>query len=293
MRVGIVTDSTCDLTATALLRSGVAAVPLKIALGEELYRDWRDLAPSTLYDWMQQQDVAPSTLPADSSDFIPVYKRFLNSYDHIVSIHLSGKLSDTLGHAIDAANSLKEDFPDATKRIHFIDSGSTATALGDMVLAAAKEASEGAPLDNVIWAAERIRDSVYTLMSPASTRWLVREGHISKMQGAIRNLLQLRLIMSLNQGELRTDTVIPKNNTVPAFIRKLQRHFGETPLHVAIGFAGTNNDTLESIKRALELADLNIVRGRVQHVGPVMSAYLGPGSITLSAYPDLSASLLD
>jgi fatty acid-binding protein DegV len=48
MPVGIVTDSTCDLPAARLLKLGVAAVPLRIVIGDELYRDWRDVEPGTL-----------------------------------------------------------------------------------------------------------------------------------------------------------------------------------------------------------------------------------------------------
>ena len=48
-RVGIVTDSTCDLTPARLAALDVAMVPLKVLFGDEHFRDWIDLAPDEFY----------------------------------------------------------------------------------------------------------------------------------------------------------------------------------------------------------------------------------------------------
>ena len=287
MTVGIVTDSTCDLPAATLLRLGVAAVPLQVIVGEERYRDWRDVDPPTLYGWMRDEGALPRTSPPEPEDFLPVYRRFLASYDEVVSVHLSGKLSQTLEHARAAAAELG-----AEERIRFVDSGSATIALAEMVAAAAGEAAAGGDVEAVAFAAERIRDSVYILFSPPSLDWLVAGGRVGRARGLVGNLLGLRPILTIQEGEIATEATVRQGNAVDAMLRRLEERFGDTPVRVAIGYAGDDREEIERLKRLAERTSLTIVRGRVQAVGPVIGAHLGPGTTALCAYPDLGAALV-
>lgn len=286
MSVGIVTDSTCDLPAATLLRLGIAAVPLKVIVGDEVYRDWRDIDPLTLYGWMSDQGVMAETNPPAPEDFLPVYRRFLATYDEIVSVHLSSKLSLTLEHARAAAAELG-----AQDRIHFVDSGAATTALAEMVMASAREAADGGDAESVVFAAERIRDSIYILISPETLDWLVAGGRIGRARGLIGNLLGLRPILTLHEGEIATEGTIRQRGVVDNMLKRFEERFGDTPVRVAIGYAGNDREEIERLKRMIERTDLNIVRGRVQLVGPVIGAHLGPGTTALCAYPDLGAAL--
>jgi len=44
-KVGIVTDSTCDIEPSQLAEIGVEMVPLTVHFGDEHFRDWIDLRP--------------------------------------------------------------------------------------------------------------------------------------------------------------------------------------------------------------------------------------------------------
>lgn len=286
MTVGIVTDSTCDLPAATLLRLGVAAVPLKVIVDGVTYRDGRDLDPHDLYARMRDGGARPETQPPEPEEFVPVYRRFLGSYDEIVSIHLSGRLSRTLENARAAAAELG-----AEERIHFVDSGAATIALAEMVAAAAAEAAEGGDVEGVRFAAERIRESALMLFSPASLDWLVAGGRIGRARGMVGSLLGLRPILTMTEGEIALEATVRHPNALDAMLRRLEKRFGDTPVRVAIGYAGDDREEIERLKRRTERTSMNIVKGRVQIVGPAIGAHLGPGSTALCAYPDLGAVL--
>ena len=286
MSVGIVTDSTCDLPAAKLLKLGVAAVPLKVIVGSETYRDWRDLDPLQLYEWMTTKGALPQTSPPDVQDFLPVYKRFLNTYEHIVSIHLSSKLSETMLRAQEAAAELG-----AEHRIHFVDSGAASAPLAEIVIGAAAAASTNGQLADVLDAAERVKSNIYTLITPVSLEWLKHGGQLSRVKGTFGNLFGLRPVLTLQEGAVATDGTTRQNAIIETFITRLKKRFGVAPIRMTLGFAGKSREEIESIKRAIEQSGLNIISGRVQLIGPVIGAKLGPGAIAICAYPELGAVL--
>jgi fatty acid-binding protein DegV len=54
-RVGIVTDSTCDLSPEELAALDVRMVPLTVHMGDQHYADWIDLRPDEFYRLSRRQ----------------------------------------------------------------------------------------------------------------------------------------------------------------------------------------------------------------------------------------------
>lgn len=280
MPVGVITDSSCDLPAPTLLKLGVAAVPLRIVIGDEVYRDWRDVEPGTLYRWMLEQGVVPQVQAPDVSTFVTVYRRYLSAYDQIVSIHHAGTLADTLQHAVEAAHALG-----ATERIVHLDSQGTSVVLAEMVIAAARQAAAGADAPRVIEVAERVRETGYTLVTPASLEWLELADGIGKAHAALSKLLGLRPIYSLVGGDLVPEGSARQAQVDTALIRRLEARFNGKPLHLALAVAGRDYLRIDQFKEALAQSPLKLRKGRVQLLGPQLGAYLGPGTLAVCAYP--------
>ena len=277
MAVGVVTDSSCDLPAATLLRLGVAAVPLLVTVEGRVYRE-RDLDAFQLYGWMRKGGVLPQTSPPELEDFVSVYERYLRAYDEVVSVHLSQGLSDTLLRAREAAAQLG-----AGDRIHFVDSGSASAGLAEVVMAASAAASAGAAADEVIAAAEGVKEALYCLFVPHSLRWLVQDGKAGRAQGLANRLRGVKPVLTFEAGELEGDKPLPRSALGESLAARLYERFGSEPIHLALGFAG-DREVLEPLKRALETF-LTIHRARVQLIGAAMGARLGPGTLMACAYP--------
>lgn len=282
MQVGIVTDSTCDLPTASLLRLGVASVPLKLKLGDEVYRDWRDINPTTVYQQMLEHKHMPVITAPDAADFIPVYRRYLSAYKHIVSIHIASSFSNTLEHAQEAASHLGVE-----DRVHFVDSGTTSAALAEMVIAAANEAAAGLSVEDVLWFVHRMRESMYLLACPASLEWLYQHGQLSTTMGKVAEILNLRPLYSLEQGTLRSEGQVRQQAMLHKLAQRVYQRFDQEALHITLFSTDSNEATVNGLKRATEEVGLNILQGRVQQLGITLGAQLGPGTLGLCACPKI------
>lgn len=280
MRVGVVTDSSCDLPAATLRRVRVEAVPLRIGVGDEMYLDWRNIEPATLYDWMENQGVVPTVRSPAPEDFMHAYRQGFQRYDALVSIHLSARFSHTFEHARLAAERLGVE-----ERVTLIDSGYVSAGLAEIVLAATRLARQGATAEGVKNASERIRDELYGAICPTGGRWGHNGDWLSGLRMRRHEALGHRRLLGIRHGEL-WPLSWERNDRVPeALARVLEKRFGERPLHLTVAYGGTDPDGLERLRTAMEQSRLVIARGRVQLIGAAVGARLGAGSAGVFARP--------
>lgn len=286
MSIGIVTDTACDLSIASLLRMGVAVAPHTITLGEERHRDWRDVDPPTLYEWMLDQNKLPQAEAPEPEMFIDVYRRFLELHEEIISVHVSAKLSKTLEHARTAAKALQVE-----DRITFVDSEAASVALAEIVTGAAELAAEKSSKQHILWEIERIKKHMKLLCTPESLEWLVRYKQTGRPEGLISTVTQQRPLYILNGGAFDKQGTLTYHRVTDNLISLLHDVFGTTPIRLVMGTAGNNRADIESLKLSFGLSGLDVVKGRVQMLGGFMTCRFGPGTIVVCAYPALSSAL--
>ncbi|MEX2535484.1 MAG: DegV family protein [Trueperaceae bacterium] len=280
MLLGVVTDSTCDLPAATLNRLRVEAVPLRLEVGEEVYLDWRDIDPATLYDWMQHQGVVPSVRSPEPEDFMHVYRRLLQRYDQIVSIHLSPQFSRTFEHARRAARRLGVE-----EKITFIDSGFAGPGLAEIVLEVARLSRQGGSAIDMQLAAAGIRKNLYGVVSPTNGDWSGELDWLSALRDRRHRALGHRRLVAMESGEMTQLGWERESRVANALAAALRKRFGNRTLLVAIAYGGADQEALARLRSAMEEAGLRIVHGRLQLIGPALGARLGPGSAMVFARP--------
>ena len=110
-RVGIVTDSTCDLPATMLEELGIGVVPVRVYFGSENYLDKVTIMPAEFYARFSVTDQAPKTSQPPPADFTQVYRNVAAHAGSIVSVHLSAAVSGTYQAALVGARPLRTKRP--------------------------------------------------------------------------------------------------------------------------------------------------------------------------------------
>src|SRR4030043_1772591 len=133
--IKIVTDSSCDLSKDIIEELGITVVPLFARFGEEIFRDRVDISEEEFYEKLTQGKVFPVTIQPNPKDFVDAYEKLAKEADAIVSIHISSKLSGTLNSAFQA-----KDIVAGKTNIELVDSLTTTTGLGLVVVSAAKVA---------------------------------------------------------------------------------------------------------------------------------------------------------
>ena len=150
--VRIVTDSSAEITQDAAKRLGVTVVPHNVHIGPQVLRDGIDVTGDQVCQWVVESGRPPRTSPPSLTAFRSVYQELTQSPMDIVSIHVSGKLSDTVRHAAQASAYFL-----GYGRITVIDSRLTSWGLGLLVIEAAQAAATGATSEEIV---RRIRGMI-------------------------------------------------------------------------------------------------------------------------------------
>ena len=197
MTVHVVTDSTSDLDQVTAGSLGISVVPIYVRWESEVYRDGVDLTPSQFYGRLAHSETHPATAQPGPDDFSKVYRSH-DAVEGIVSIHISSRISGTYNSARLAA----ERIPAGAPPVEVVDSGFNSAGLGLVVLAAARAATEGAPLHEVVEETRHAMAETRMVGLFDTMKYLARSGRISPARGLAGRLLRVKPILTFRDGEI-------------------------------------------------------------------------------------------
>ncbi|MPY65730.1 DegV family protein [Deinococcus sp. SDU3-2] len=277
--LAVVTDSTCDLAPETARQLGLHVVPLRVVMGGRTLLDWQEVDPDAVYDH-QRSGGQVDTEPATQAAFERVYRELLGTHDAILSLHISGHLSATAAHARQAAQALG-----AGHRIQVLDSGFASLPLAEAALAAREAIDRGGDLAAAKQAVTGIQNSLMAEFSVPTLEYLRRGGRLSRTQEFIGNMLGVRPVLRFDAGRLKAVRRVRAAQATGDILTQLEAQFGREPVAVTIGHAGRDAARIAELRSAVQASGLNVVRGRLQLLGPVIGAHVGPGTYGLLARP--------
>jgi len=189
--VAIVTDSTADIPPEMAGREGITVVRLITTFPDgTAFRDG-DLTQAEFFERMGRARALPTTSQPPVGAFEEVYERLLETFAHVVSIHVSERLSGT----IESARAAAERFGD---RVRIVDSRNLSWGLGWQVVVAARQAMAGAAVANVVAAAERTRDRARLIVGLDRLDNLARGGRIGSVSAFLGGMLDLKVLFTVD-----------------------------------------------------------------------------------------------
>ena len=272
MSIAIVTDSTSDLPKDVIEKHGITVVPLNVRFGMEEFKDGIDIDNDEFYRRLQIESELPTTSQPSLGDFIEVYRSLIAEHDGIVSIHISGKLSQTINSAVQGARDVDSD----GEKIKPIDTGQATIPLGLIVIEAANAAASGADLAGVVEAVHDAMDRARFYGMVDTLEYLVKGGRIGRVKGFIGGLLKVTPIITLEDGE---SSPVTSPRTRRKALAKLKELVEEAaPLDQLAVHYSTEPEEIERL--AADLAHLAPEGGvMISQIGAVVGTYAGPGSL--------------
>jgi len=272
MSIAIVTDSTADIPKDIAQKHGITVVPLNVRFGMEEFKDGIDIDNDEFYRRLQAESELPTTSQPSPGDFSAAYEKLLADHDGVVSIHISGKLSQTINSAVQGAREVDSD---GTK-IKTVDTGQATIPLGLIVIEAAKSAASDADLDVVVSAANNATDRARFYGMVDTLEYLVKGGRIGRAKGFIGGLLKVTPIITLEEGE---SSPVANPRTRRKGLEKLKQLVEEAaPLDQLAMHYSTEPEEIQ--KLAADLAHLAPEDGvMISQIGAVVGTYSGPGSL--------------
>ncbi len=270
MSVRIVTDSAGDLPSDAAEQLGITVVPVTVFFGEEAYLDGVEMDAETFFQRLPTSPQLPRTSQPSVAQFVDTYTRLVDEGHDILSVHVSGKLSGTLN----SARLAREEF--GKGNIEVLDAEGASLGVGLIALEAARKAQAGGSLEEVTAAAQDAVRSMRVFFVLDTLEYLVKGGRISKTQGLVGGLLNVKPILHITDGEVHPFQRVRSRAKALQRIRELVREGGP---YAEIGVLYAT-DPDEAAALASDVADLApgmpVV---VSRIGPGIGAHAGPGAV--------------
>ena len=275
MAIKVVTDSTSDLPADVAESLGIEVVPLNVHFGSDVYKDRVNLMPDTFYDKLINGNVLPTTSQPSVGEFIEVYERLGSDADGIVSVHISEKLSGTMNSARLASQQANADCP-----IEVVDTFQVSMGVGICAMEVAEVANSGGDMNQVILAARNAVTRSQCFFMLETLEFLQKGGRIGKAQALIGNLLKIRPMLMLQEGEVHP---LGRERTRRKGIAKLVDTVKE--LAPISGLAVMYSTALDEAQTLAQNISKFMIEGRepmMLQIGPVIGTYAGPDTLGIA-----------
>jgi DegV family protein with EDD domain len=279
MSVRIVSDTCHYLPRALVAENAIEEVSLYVHRGDEVLRE-SDLSD---YDDYYRRLAASPQLPTTSQpsigDFLAVYEPIVQAGDEIVSIHLSGGISGTVG----AAEQARDQLGDAAERVHVIDSTTACGGEGLMLLAAAAAARNGASADAVIERAREARSHLMLWFAIDTLEYLRRGGRIGGAQAWLATALKIKPILSVESEITPVERVRTSRRAFERMVDVLKTCKENGSDAWVVQFIQAREQAGELLERGREI--FGTEPALMSEIGPVIGTHVGPGLLGAGGVP--------
>ena len=275
------TDSDSDLPYHLKEEYSIPVVYMPYALnGKEYFDDLgQTLDHKSYYDAMRN-GANPVTSALNEESYLEYFEPVLESGKDLLFVAFSSKLSCTLQAAASAREKLLSRYPD--RKITIVDTLSISGPMTLLVLKAHEMYRAGKSMDEVAgWLnANKLRAQAYFTVD--DLKYLKRGGRISGAAAAVGTMLDLKpIIVEASDGTLQAGDKIRGRKKALAHIvdamMKAAPDPAESPILILHADAPEDAERVRnSIEQKLPGAQIMI-----EHVGPVIGAHAGPGTVAL------------
>jgi DegV family protein with EDD domain len=276
----IVVDSTADFPEAPQRFPNWRVVPLYVRFGDESYRDYVELEPEAFYARLRSAAETPSTSQPTPGDFLAAYEE-LAGYERILSLHIAGKLSGTIESARTAARLLDDD------RVRTIDSESASAAIAMLGLAIQRRLEHGTSDEEVDELVARYRREAGLLFTVETLEYLARGGRIGRARAWAGELLNIKPILSIKEGEvLPVKRVRGNRKAFLEFASAFEAGTRDVPtLRVGIAHAAAP-ERAEALRKMVRHTRPAAEVELVTTLGPVVGTHAGPGTVGFFWFDD-------
>lgn len=280
-RIAIVTDSTADLTPEERADYGIHVVPLTIHWEDESYPDDRAHERDFFARLSDPATPRPTTAAPTLNAFRETYELAARESDAVVSIHISGKLSDTVRRARQASETML-----GRSRVHVLDSEVTSVGLGILAKKAALMAREGRGAEEIIRTLRGMIDHIYVVFFVESLEFLEQGGRIGKAQALLGTMLNIKPMLILEEGEIEPLEKVRTRGRALDKLAEFVSEFGHIEL-LTIMHRQSEPDEIQTLMSRIEEVRNENTEITVAQYGPVLAAHIGPDALGLVVYEGL------
>ena len=272
-KIAILTDSASDITPDMIEGLDVTVIPIRLKIGENNYKDGVNLSKKEFWHKLLTEKVMPKTAQPSPAEFRDYYEELFNKgYEKIISLHISSKMSGTQQVAKVAREMLKRE-----KDIIIVDSKSVTFGQAYQVLEAAKMVKAGAKLEDILARLYEIADKMKVYFAVSDLTYLEKGGRIGRASSVIGNLLKLRPVLKLEDGEVSLETKTFGERGAISYMEKILKNEGKNSIYLYTAWGGTNQElqSTDILKKTADTMRKIEYKGRFE-IGATIGSHSGP-----------------
>lgn len=274
--VGIIADSTCDLSPELLDKHKIHILPLHIHLGEKEYSDGVDITPEEIYAWSDANKETPKTSAMSPLEAQECLKHYLTVYEEVICFFISESMSSSAEVMRMAASEL-----DVEKRVFVINSKNLSTGIGLQAIEAAIMSEQGKSAKEIVRAIIQIKPLVRASFVVDTLTYLHRGGRCSGLTAMAGTRLRLHPCILVTDGKMKPGKKYRgrMEKVIQAYVKDLIPSLkAARKERVFITHSGCEQQILDKVRKQLEelqyFDEILITRA-----GCVIASHCGPGTL--------------
>ncbi|MCL4292051.1 MAG: DegV family protein [Acidimicrobiia bacterium] len=270
MGVRIVTDSSCDLPEDLVEQHRIEIVPLTIRFGHEELIDRKELSTAEFWDRVRNSDLLPETAAPSAGAFEEAFRRLVTEgADEIVCVNISSQLSATMQSAKVAAEAVRGEC-----RVEVVDSRSVSMGLGNLCVAAARLADDGARTNAILADLADRRDRTRLFGTLDTLDFLRKGGRIGAAQHLLGSVLSIKPLIEIDGTVTEGGKVRTRSKALRVLAERVRDAGPLEALAVPHSQATDIDDFLAVLAETVPGVDPLVCQ-----LGPVVGTHGGPGVI--------------
>ncbi|KRM57908.1 DegV family protein [Secundilactobacillus malefermentans] len=272
--IKLVTDSATGLTKAEINQYNITVVPLTVMIDDVIYVDGVTITSDEFPSLMRSAKALPKTSQPPIGSFVDAFDQAGEDGSQVLCIDIMESISGTV-HAAHQASML------STADVTVIDSKSGDRGSAFQILTAAKMIEAGATLDEITTELESIQQRTKAYLSVVDLHNLIAGGRISKAAGILTNLLNVKIVIEIVNGELVVQKKGRGIKPINRFFDNIYEEMSSGPKVKTIGISHVDApEQAEIMKTALtvQFPDTEI---SVNAISPVLATHGGEGAFCL------------
>lgn len=275
-KIKLIVDSTHDLPQQYLDDHGIVQVPLNIVMDGKTYIDQEEITSEEYLKQLVTLKDIPKTSQPPTGKFAEIYEKYIDEGFEILSLHMTHRLSGTVGSAQTAAGMVNG-------KVTVVDSGFIAQSYGFIIQNVAELIIKHKSMDEIVAAIDTMKHQSRLFLVISQLDYLRKGGRISRGKGFIGGLMNLKPVAEVIDGEIQVIQNARTQNAVVKLLTKEVAKMADDYKYLRIGISQADAmDLLEKIKGSIEqYTDEKI---SINTTTPIVSTHTGPGAIGLSVF---------
>ena len=267
-KIAIVTDSTAYIPSDLIQKYNLSVTPQVLIWGEETFQDGVDIQPDEFYARLKTTKVMPTTSQVTPITMKTTFEGLIEKGYEVLGIFLSAKLSGTIQSAVQAMEMMGT----AGEKVTYVDSNTTAMAMGFQVLAVARAIEDGADMNEAVALAEKAREHTGVYFAVDTLEFLHRGGRIGGAQ---------RFLAVIDGRVEAVERIRTKSKALERVLELvMEQTKGKTLIHLATLHASAEEEAQTLLDKASR--EMDAVESILTTVSPVVGTHAGPGTVGLA-----------